>query len=160
MEISQPERFELTVVGDGFSIVAPGGGANFRGPAACRCPKIYIISSGEEVPMYIGATVQSMRTRLRQGWDATGVTGYYGYRWRNSSTPLNLDIFYLQNCPEAEWQRQMETVEAEVAFLVRCAGQWPIAQTEIHFYPSAEVHREIARKIAGHYPGLRTKLNC
>lgn len=29
--------------------------------------------------------------------------------------------------------------------------QWPRFQTEIHFYPSNEVHRRIAKQIVAHY---------
>lgn len=50
--------------------------------------------------------------------------------------------------------RDIETVEAEVVFLIRQAGQWPEFQTEIHFHPSNEGHREAARRILGHYPQL------
>jgi len=38
-------------------------------------------------------------------------------------------------------------VEAEIVFLVRSAGQWPIGQTEIHFHPSGNEHRELATTI-------------
>jgi len=44
--------------------------------------------------------------------------------------------------------RELETVEAEVAFLCRQqSGQWPAYQTEIHFYPSGPVHRKAASQI-------------
>jgi phospholipase/lecithinase/hemolysin len=45
----------------------------------------------------------------------------------------------------------IETVEAEVVFLIRCAGQWPQYQTEIHFHPSTAVHRDIAASIIARY---------
>lgn len=41
----------------------------------------------------------------------------------------------------------IETVEAEVVFLIRSAGQWPLFQTEIHFHESNEEHRRIAKEI-------------
>jgi hypothetical protein len=43
--------------------------------------------------------------------------------------------------------KELETVEAEVVFLIRCAGQWPRGQTEIHFHPSEKEHRDLAAKI-------------
>jgi hypothetical protein len=43
----------------------------------------------------------------------------------------------------------IETVEAEVVFLIRAAGQWPLWQTEIHFHPSSQVHRDTARFNSG-----------
>jgi hypothetical protein len=30
------------------------------------------------------------------------------------------------------------TIEAEVVYLIRQAGQWPLFQTEIHFHESSE----------------------
>ncbi len=40
-----------------------------------------------------------------------------------------------------------ETVEAEIVFLARCAGQWPECQTEIYFHPSLPHHMELAASI-------------
>jgi hypothetical protein len=48
-------------------------------------------------------------------------------------------------------ERDIETVEAEVVYLIRAAGQWPAFQTEIHFYPSSARHREVAAQIMSHY---------
>jgi hypothetical protein len=45
----------------------------------------------------------------------------------------------------------IETVEAEVVFLIRSAGQWPLHQTEIHFHLSTQVHRDIAATVMSHY---------
>jgi len=47
----------------------------------------------------------------------------------------------------------METVEAEVAFLIRRAGQWPSGQTEIHFHPSEQMHRKLAEAVVQHVCG-------
>ena len=57
-------------------------------------------------------------------------------------------------CHEDSTQRDcldVETVEAEVVFLIRSAGQWPEFQTEIHFHRSEPIHREIAARIISHY---------
>ena len=48
----------------------------------------------------------------------------------------------------------IETVEDEVVFLIRSAGQWPKDQTEIHFHPSTDVHRAVARSIMARYGAL------
>ena len=56
-------------------------------------------------------------------------------------------------CHEDSTQRDcldVETVEAEVVFLIRSAGQWPEFQTEIHFHRSEPIHREIAARIISH----------
>jgi len=154
MKFAKPERYQVTCLEREFVIADPEGGRNFRGAAATPGPKLYILSGSEMIPLYIGATKQRMRTRLRQGWNATGATGYYGYQWRRATEPLNLDIFCLLDCRSESWTRELETVEAEVAFLVRAAGQWPVGQTEIHFFPSGDWHREAASEIAKNYSGL------
>ncbi|WP_305809178.1 hypothetical protein, partial [Staphylococcus epidermidis] len=45
----------------------------------------------------------------------------------------------------------IETIEAEVVYLIRQAGQWPRFQTEIHFHPSGDEHRQWALTIAETY---------
>ncbi|MCC6285547.1 MAG: hypothetical protein IT439_09655 [Phycisphaerales bacterium] len=44
-----------------------------------------------------------------------------------------------------------ETIEAEIVFLIRQSGQWPMYQTEIHFHESNADHRRIAAEIMAHY---------
>jgi hypothetical protein len=48
-------------------------------------------------------------------------------------------------------ERDIKTIEAEVVYLIRAAGQWPAFQTEIHFYPSSPKHRQLAAEILTHY---------
>jgi hypothetical protein len=43
---------------------------------------------------------------------------------------LQVDVFYLLDCQSDSWSRELQTVEAEVAFLLREAGQWLVEQTE------------------------------
>jgi hypothetical protein len=45
----------------------------------------------------------------------------------------------------------IETVETEVVFLIRAAGQWPLHQTEIHFHPSKQMHRDVAASVMARY---------
>ena len=53
---------------------------------------------------------------------------------------------------EEEPLRDIETVEAEVIFLIRQEyGQWPEHQTEIHFHPSRASHRIVAQRILTHF---------
>jgi hypothetical protein len=49
----------------------------------------------------------------------------------------------------------VETIEAEIVFLIRQRGQWPSHQTEIHFHPSRPYHRKAAEAIVNRY--LRSK---
>ena len=41
----------------------------------------------------------------------------------------------------------------KVVFLIRCRGQWPRYQTEIHFHQSSAVHRDLAAWIIQRYSG-------
>jgi len=44
--------------------------------------------------------------------------------------------------------RGLETIEAEFAYLVRkTSGNWPLSQTEIHFYSPEKIHTEAAKKM-------------
>jgi len=88
-----------------------------------------------------------MRTRFRLGFTATGENGYHGYAWRHNFKEAVLDIWCHEDAPLKNSDRDMETVEAEVVFLARLAGQWPEGQTEIHFHPSTTEHRKIAETI-------------
>ena len=92
-----------------------------------------------------------MRNRLRQGWQAAGKGGYYGYDWRKELTKSDLDIWCHEDPRDKNSMLDIETVEAEVVHLIRQSGQWPQYQTEIHFHPSNETHRAAANKIIGHY---------
>lgn len=113
-------------------------------------PKLYI-ASVDGKPIYVGITKQSMQRRLQYGWKAAGTHGYYGYAWRHNGTAAELDVWEHADA-EAPNERDIETVEAEIVYLIRHrCGQWPAFQTEIHFYESSEVHRTVAAQILGHY---------
>jgi|SRR5450759_2007562 len=135
-----------------FTIVDNEGKAKFAYPATSTLPKLYIVTvDGEEAPVYVGITRQSMRSRLRYGWTADGRHGYHGYRWRDHPIGLRLDVWCdvdpTSNPPDLD----IETLEAEIVFLIREKGQWPRYQTEIHFHPSTPEHRDAARTIVSRY---------
>jgi hypothetical protein len=103
---------------------------------------------------YIGVTTQAIRTRLRLGWKKSH--GYYGYRIRDLLRRAELWVWYLEGIRSKKKARlEAETIEAEVAFRVRAGGQWPEAQTEIHFHRSRLVHRRLAEEIVGSLKRLR-----
>jgi hypothetical protein len=81
---------------------------------------------------------------------AKGGSGYYGYVWRRAQSLAVLDVWCHMDAIDRR-ERDIETVEAEVVYLIRAAGQWPAFQTEIHFYPSAPRHREVAAEIMRRY---------
>jgi hypothetical protein len=102
-------------------------------------------------PIYVGMTKQKIRDRLRSGWSAKGRNGYHGYHWRHDHREIDLDIWLHDDAPEVNGCFEMETIEAELVFLIRCAGQWPSGQTEIHFHPSTQEHRDLAKAIMATY---------
>ena len=154
MELSGPFSYHITFNAEGIiSVEAHDGSTKFYGRVSQSGPKLYIVSSNQQ-PVYVGATRQGIRTRLRSGFRAKGGSGYYGYRWRYSLSSADLDI-WLQASGDTTDQATIETVEAEVVFLIRqISGQWPEFQTEIHFHQSNAMHRAAARKIIDHYGGL------
>jgi len=138
MEISGPEHFKLTF--DAKKLTA-----NFSGLANTKLPKLYVVVAKGKL-IYVGVTRQTMRQRLYAGWNASGKTGYYGYAWRHTHTEADLYVWCHRDAPMGQ-SLDLETVEGEVVFMIRNAGQWPSGQTEIHFHPSGEEHRELAARI-------------
>jgi hypothetical protein len=151
MKITGPDHYKLSFNAVNFTVVSPRGTAKFSGQATSNIPKLYVVSV-DELPIYVGVTKQSMRNRLRLGWKAAGVGGYYGYPWRHKFSEADLDIWYHEDAPSEGPPIDIETVEAEVVFLIRARGQWPESQTEIHFHVSTQEHRDIASAIMGRYP--------
>jgi hypothetical protein len=150
MKIVGPDRYKLTFDPKGFSVLCAKGTSKFSDIATLKLPKLYIVSVDEK-PMYVGVTKQSIRSRLRSGWNADGTNGYHGYKWRHKLSRANLDIWCDQNSGLEGSSLELQTVEAEIVFLIRSAGQWPKYQTEIHFYHSAAAHRKVAARIVRRY---------
>jgi hypothetical protein len=149
MQLQGPDRYQLTFTPEAFTVLCPKGTDRFSGMATSELPKLYIASIDNK-PIYVGITKQSIRNRLRLGWNANGESGYHGYAWRHGNTAANLDVWCHVDAVDRN-ERDIETVEAEVVFLIRSAGQWPEFQTEIHFYPSTPHHRKVAAEIMAHY---------
>lgn len=162
MKLEGPDRFSITIhrnfEGGSFEIGNAEGLPRFTGLATKPGPKLYVVSVAE-VPIYVGITRQRMSTRLRFGWTADGKRGYHGYRWRHDFDHAHLDLWYQAEIRKGEEEGKtaaaslldIETVEAEVAYLIRQMGNWPAYQTEIHFHQSSDQHRYAARRIFEHY---------
>jgi hypothetical protein len=150
MKLVGPDRYKLSFDAQAFTVLCSKGTNRFSGLATCNKPKLYIASVGEQ-PVYVGVTRQPMRNRLRFGWNATGAGGYHGYAWRHPFKEANLDIWCDDGATDKQSLLEMETIEAEVVFLIRCAGQWPAFQTEIHFHPSNLIHRKLAADVIAKY---------
>lgn len=149
MTLSGPDRYVLTITPSSFTVECSRGTPPFSGIATSRKPKLYIVSVGNS-PIYVGITKQPLRNRLRFGWSADGRHGYHGYAWRYHHEQAAMDVWCHEDAP-LNATVDIETVEAEVVFLIRSAGQWPLHQTEIHFHPSTQVHRDIAAAVMSHY---------
>jgi hypothetical protein len=150
MRINGPERYRLQFDSTDFQVTCAKGTSKFSGIAISKKPKLYI-ASVDEVPIYVGVTKQPIRNRLRFGWAANGRGGYYGYAWRHALSEAYLDIWSHEDAPADNSTLEIETIEAEVVFLIRSSGQWPRFQTEIHFHPSTSLHREAAASIVRMY---------
>lgn len=155
MQILGPDRYKLSFNSASFAVRCHKGSTKFSGIAASKKPKLYIVSI-DEIPIYVGVTKQPIRNRLRLGWNANGETGYYGYMWRHHFKEAHIDIWCHEDAPDHNSILDIETIEAEVVFIIRSLGQWPMHQTEIHFHPSTPAHREIAAKIMQLYPATHS----
>ena len=151
MKLEGPEHYRITIQPVGsFAIEDSSGDTRFHGNATSGLRKLYVVSTAG-MPIYVGVTKQSMRTRLRIGWNATGESGYHGYQWRHEYTEVGLDVWYQVEPPPVDTSQEIETVEAEVVFLIRQHHQWPASQTEIHFHKSTREHRRLAEMVWSHY---------
>ena len=152
MTLSGPDRYVLTITPKSFTVECSQGTSRFSGLATSSKPKLYVVSV-DDLPIYVGITKQRMRNRLRYGWSADGRHGYHGYAWRHHHERAVMDVWCHEDAAN-EKTLDIETVEAEVVFLIRAAGQWPLHQTEIHFHPSTQVHRDAAASVMARYRKL------
>lgn len=107
-----------------------------------KLPKLYVVKSGAEV-IYVGKTTQNMRTRLRQGLQAQGETGYYGYIWKDLP-----EVNILVRCFPNRSESYVEAIEGELVFLLRKRkGKWPERQMEIHFHNASKDEIKVAEAI-------------
>lgn len=149
LQLAAPQRYALLVNDDGsYSLSSGGVQCRFMPPASTRgIAKLYTLSLNREL-VYVGIAEQPMSSRLNFGFKANGRGGYHGYKWKTLRVPITLHVWTAQRAEASATLRELETVEAEVAFLCRqVSGQWPVYQHEIHFYPSSERHRIAARTI-------------
>ena len=151
LSLDQPHDFDLELAEGAFRLSRAAKPCQFAPPMTLRgVAKLYTISSDNSL-IYVGIAQQPMSARLRYGFMANGKGGYYGYKWKFLESTLKLAVWTAQSNGVYASLRQLETVEAEVAYLCRHrAGQWPTHQHEIHFYPSESWHRDAAARIFEH----------
>ena len=162
--LSGPFTYDITFKPESITgVEGPDGVTYFSGPASRPVPKLYVVSHKQR-PIYVGVTKQRLGDRMRQGLQSDGDHGYYGYAWRHLKR-ATVDIWLLEGNdpdkatveevkPEEDYPGKItiETVEAEVVFLIRQKyGAWPQYQTEIHFHPSESTHRNAAQDVIRHY---------
>ena len=112
----------------------------FTNPATLKCPKLYVVTRLKEIH-YVGVTNRPMSVRINFGLKAKGKGGYHGYQWKSIRDPLRLLVWSFATESGKPFLRELETVEAELAFLIRKdTGRWPLSQTEIHFYQATPAH--------------------
>lgn len=151
MTLDNPLDFDLALTGGAYRLLRDTLSSKFSAPASTRgIAKLYTLSRGKLL-VYVGIAQQPMSARLSSGFRANGKAGYYGYKWKSLEETLRLSVWTAQASGNYVPLRELETVEAEVAFLCRQeAGQWPAHQHEIHFYPSQAHHRDAAARIYAH----------
>lgn len=107
-----------------------------------KLPKIYLIKQESDI-VYVGATSQGIRNRLRYGLQAKGRGGYHGYAFKG----LNQFDMFIWIFPN-EKPKIIETIEAEIVYLIRNkTGEWPKYQTEIHFHNATKKEKKVANLI-------------
>ncbi len=142
MQLSKPKRFQLILKGREEFEIKTQNECKFTNPYTTTCPKIYIFSEGTKI-LYVGQTIQSIRNRLRQGFKATGSSGYWGYQFRDKrgNNILCLDVWIIDEISEDQKEQKLvlESLEAEIVFLYRKnTDSWPEYQNEIHFHHISE----------------------
>ena len=149
MPVVGPSIYQITFTPDKITqVVGLDERINFRGRDAEPGAKLYVVSDGNR-PVYVGSTRQEIRKRLYRGFQASDGRGGKGYPWRHHLKQATISIWRAEGEEGPDW---IETVEAEVVFLIRQEyGQWPEHQIEIHFHPSQDDHRRAAREIVAHY---------
>lgn len=151
MTLNDPSDFDLMLIGGSYRLLQNSVQSKFTQPASTRgIAKIYTLADGASL-IYVGIAQQPMSARLGQGLRANGKSGYWGYKWKGLEKTLRLTVWTAKLNGAYATLRDLETVEAEVAFVCRQnSGQWPANQHEIHFYPSYQWHRDAADKIYSH----------
>lgn len=155
MKLNDPHDYELKLSGGAYELLRDSKSVRFQSPVSTRgIAKLYTLSDMAGL-IYVGIAQQPMASRLGYGFRANGKSGYHGYKWKVLEGTFRLSIWTAMDEDTYVARRELETIEAEVAFLCRSAsGQWPAHQHEIHFYQSEAKHRYAAVKIYAHAIGV------
>ncbi len=115
---------------------------DFAVPVSQKGSKIYILKKSNEF-LYVGATIQRMLLKLKQGLAAKGLKGYHGYKWKDYDS-IDLAVYCFADLQGT----QLESIEAELVYKIRQeTGKWPLCQNEILFYNDFLKAHQIACEI-------------
>lgn len=158
LRLCSPQEFDIQLTEEGSYLLRQDGKrCKFSAPASTgKLAKIYTVAH-EGALLYVSIATQSMSGRLSLGLRAMGEGGYHGYKWRELRQPLALTVWTALLAEGSAPIRELETVEAEVAYECRRhSGQWPAFQHEIHFFLSNAAHRQAAVQVYEHAITRRT----
>ena len=157
MTLNDPQNYSLELVdGGSYRLHTETGVCKFSKPCTIRgLAKLYTVSHAGTL-IYVVIAEQPMSSRLNFGFKANGEGGYHGYKWKQLQQRLQLAVWTGQVDGKPVSSHDMETVEAEVAFICRRdSSQWPAYQHEIHFHQSLAWHRAAAERIYRHAVSIR-----
>ena len=142
------QQYRLRLENGSYTLLQGREECSFSPPASTRgVAKLYTLSRRTQL-IYVGIAKQPMSARIRYGLTADGKKGYHGYKWKGINATFDLNVWTGQVRGRYVPLDEMETIEAEVAFLCReRTGQWPRYQHEIHFFQSLKRHRDAASLI-------------
>ena len=123
LQLAGPQEFTIQFRDEGSYLLQSAGiPCKFQAPASIRgIAKLHTLSSGP-ILVYVGIAGQPMSARLGYGFRANGKGGYHGYKWKGLSHALKLTVWTASTPTRQAPLRELETVEAEVAFLCRRAS--------------------------------------
>ncbi len=130
------------------SVLAEDGTKHFVSPVTKKGKKIYLVGKNGLIH-YVGITRRPIRSRLRDGVKPNHKTGYHGYKWLKENGDHCLIIWTFED------DTHVEAVEAEIVhFFRKKYDQWPKYQTEIHFHPTDEKQRALAKRVLKESQGV------
>src|SRR5580700_7596961 len=122
MLLNEPQDYGIELAEGGrYRLHVEAGVCTFSSPSTVRgLAKLYTLSAAG-ILLYVGIAQQPMASRLISGFKASGKGGYHGYKWKALRHRLALSVWTANIDRKPASLRELETVEAEVAF--RCREQ-------------------------------------
>lgn len=145
MQANNYNKYRIKIADSKVKCIEANGerGKRFLYPDSTnKLPKLYVVKNSNDI-YYVGITTQNIRERLRQGFNAKGEHGYYGYKWQNQ----DIVELLVWSFPDST-KDHVEAIEAELVYFIReRTGDWPKYQMEIHFHGASESEKQVAKSI-------------